>query len=78
MSALSLAYYDAIRDDIKAAYLTDPGVLPECQWVAFACLGTIAQTGAGPDSVLAAQCLERMALRAKSGVPMYEPQEEVL
>jgi hypothetical protein len=72
---MSLAEYDAIRDDITNAYLHDHNRVCEFLTAALSCLGTIAQSGTGVDNQLAASCLDRMGRAARSGVPFGEPQE---
>jgi hypothetical protein len=74
---MTLAEYDRLRDDVRPAVIHDKAFTPEAFWFLFTSLGTLAQTSADPDG-FAARVLERVALRAKDGIPMYEPQEEVL
>ena len=75
---MTRAECDAIHDDIRDAYLRDHARVTEFLAAALACLATIAQTGTEADNVLAANHLRHIQLAAKSGIPMYEPQEEVL
>ena len=77
MSAMSLARYDDLRDTVQHAVINDHTFLPEAFQYLFSSLGTLAQTSADPDGY-AARVLERVALRAHDGIPMYEPAEEVL
>jgi hypothetical protein len=70
--------YDSIRDSIKDAYLRDHSRLTEFLDAALSHIGACAQTGVGPDNVAAARFLQELEVAARSGVPMYEPQGEVL
>jgi hypothetical protein len=70
--------YDSIRDSIKDAYLRDHSRVAEFLDAALSHIGVCAQTGVGPDNVAAARFLEELEVAARRGVPMYEPQEEVL
>jgi len=52
--------YDAIRDDIRTAYLQGPWMLPALVNRAVCGLGVLAQSGTGPDNVAAAQFLRNL------------------
>jgi hypothetical protein len=60
MYPMSLEEYDAIRDDIRQAYLSEPWMLPALLSKAIAALGVIAQTGTGADSRHATQVLRSL------------------
>jgi hypothetical protein len=52
--------YDAIRDDLHAAYLHDPWMLPALINRCVAALGVIAQTGVEGDNQFATQTLRHL------------------
>lgn len=52
--------YDAIRDDIRQAYMDGPWMLPALLSQAVAALGVIAQTGTEADNRLATQSLRHL------------------
>ena len=52
--------YDAIRDDIRTAYLQSPWMLPALVNTTVAALGVIAQTGVDGDSRYATQVLRSL------------------
>ena len=76
--AMDLDEYDAIRDAVTAARFDDKALLPEALDTALQALGVIAVSRRSEDAQFAAQTLRRICQRAVTGVPMYEPQEEVL
>lgn len=76
--AMDLQEYDAIRDAVTAARFDDKALLPEALDAALGALGVIAMSKRSEDAQAAAQVLRRICQRAVTGVPMYEPQEEVL
>jgi hypothetical protein len=57
---MSLEEYDAIRDDIRTAYLQGPWMLPALVNRLVAALGVIAQTGTEADNKLATQTLRHL------------------
>lgn len=73
---MTLAEYDRLRDDVRAAVIHDKAFAPEAFWFLFTSLGTLAQTSADPDG-FAARVLERVALRAKDGIPMWAGEDEL-
>jgi hypothetical protein len=52
--------YDAIRDDLRTAYMSDPWMLPALINRCVAVLGVLAQTGVEADNQAAAQCLRHL------------------
>lgn len=70
--------YDDIRDSIQSAMWHDKALLLEALWHLYSALGTLAMTGTGPDNRFAAQSLRQVAQRAATGVPFYDPAQEVL
>ena len=52
--------YDAIRDDIRTAYLRGPWMLPALVNRAVAALGVLAQTGVEADNQFATQTLRHL------------------
>ena len=56
--------YDAIRDDIRTAYLRGPWMLPALVNRAVAVLGVIAQSGVEADNQLATQTLRHLVKEA--------------
>jgi hypothetical protein len=60
MYPMQLTEYDAIRDDLRTAYLRDPWMLPALINQAVAALGTIAQTGVEADNRYATQALRHL------------------
>jgi hypothetical protein len=60
MYPMSLEEYDAIREDIRKAYLGGPWMLPALVNRAVAALGVLAQTGVEADNRAAAQALRSL------------------
>lgn len=75
---MSESTYDGIRDSIKDAYLRDHTRVTEFLNAALAHIGACARSGVEADNLAAARFLEELEVAARSGVPMFEPQEEVL
>jgi hypothetical protein len=67
---------DAIYDDVYDAMHDDRALLPEGFWFLFAAFRTLAQTNADPDG-FAAQTCRQLVQRARTGVPMNEPEGEL-
>lgn len=61
---MSLEEYDAIREDIRKAYLGGPWMLPALVNRAVAALGVLAQTGVEADNRAAAQALRSLLMDA--------------
>jgi hypothetical protein len=76
--AMSDERYQALWDKTRDAVLYDKAYLPEIHAYLFGRIGARAKTPGLDDDGWAAATLETLALRAESGVPMFEPQEEVL
>lgn len=60
MYPMEMEEYDAIRDDIRQAYLSEPWMLPALLSQAIAALGVIAQTGTEADNRVATQSLRHL------------------
>jgi hypothetical protein len=60
MYPMEMEEYDAIRDDIRSAYLAEPWMLPALVNRCVAILGVIAQTGTEADNKLATQTLRSL------------------
>jgi len=75
---MSQETYDSIRDSIKDAYLRDHSRVTEFLHEALAHIGACATSGVETDNLAAARFLQELEVAARSGVPMYEPNGEVL
>jgi hypothetical protein len=64
MYPMTAEEYDAIRDDIRTAYLNSPWMLPALVNKAVAALGVLAQSGDEADSRYATQVLRNLLKEA--------------
>ena len=64
-----------IRNTIREYTFGDPSLLPDCLVEAVKVLGEIGTSSTPDPARTATQCLRRLAYRAKTGVPLNEPQE---
>jgi hypothetical protein len=76
--AMSEERYQDLWDKTRSAVLDDKTYLPEVYAYLFGRIGARAKTPGLDDDGWAAATLETIALRAESGIPMFEPQGEVL